>query len=243
MLETLGFKLIEYKEIDSTNLEALRLIHNKEIRHNSIILAEEQTAGKGRLKRNWLSYKGNLHCSIIIVDFKNFSQEVDYLYSYLSAIAVFKALKELGNLNIKLKWPNDILLDDKKLAGILIDKTVQGNKLSRIIIGIGVNIEHFPTDKAILYPATSLLHSGIKTTQKKLAFKILEFFSSLAFKDNYQLVEEFKQNSYRLGEKIEVRLSNNQVKKGIFYNLDNNGSLVLKQDEEGFSTISFGDVS
>lgn len=238
-----GFEIIYYKEIDSTNLEAKRLVEEGQIKRNTVIFAENQTDGKGRLDRSWASFSGNLHASIFIVNFDTFINDLNYLYNFLMAICVKDALKKLAkpNIEISLKWPNDIIISGKKVGGILIEPIIQGTNLLSIIIGVGINIIDYPKSKDIIFPASCLKENGIKTSAQNLLSEILEKLLQFKSLENFQLIDLFKENAYSLGKLIKIRQKNNEFIEGIFHSINENGNLVIKT-EAGFKTVSFGDV-
>ena len=134
---------IEYfRTLDSTNTEIFDMLKQNQAKSGDAIIADQQTAGRGRRGNNWISNPGeSITCSIIIKD------EDDSLVKKLpliSGIAIIKGIKQLTKLNCNLKWPNDILLDSKKIGGILIEK-----KDGHFIIGIGLNVNESELDKSI----------------------------------------------------------------------------------------------
>lgn len=238
-----GFEIIYYKEIDSTNLEGKRLVEEGQIKQNTAIFAENQTSGKGRLDRSWVSFSGNFHASFIIINFDTFANDLNYLYNFLIALCVKDALKKIAkpNLEIKLKWPNDIIINGKKVGGILIEPIIQGTNLLSVIIGVGINVVNYPKGSDILFPATSLKENGIKTTAQNLLNEILENLLKFKSLENFQLIDLFKESAYNMGKLIKIRQKNNEFLEGILHSINENGNLVIKT-QSGFKTVSFGDV-
>lgn len=224
-----------YKTLSSTNDEAQKycLVPNKK----TVIRAEKQTAGRGRRGRIWQSNPGNLFFSLALeFELKNIGQLV-----LISALSVAQTLEKTGvSQNIKLKWPNDVLLDGKKISGILIEKS-NGNYL---IVGIGVNIVSAPENKAILYPTTSLAESGINCSAEDFLREfMLKFEQNLTLsKQNKReyLQNEWLKRAYNLGEKIIVRGEKND-ETGTFSGIDKDMCLLLKQDNI-IKRILVGDV-
>ena len=129
-----GYKLMSFGKISSTQDLALDLIVRNEASDKTVIVAESQTAGRGRYKRKWVSNTGNLYASFIYK-----ISERDPKLSYAIAVAVAETMIHFG-INPQIKWPNDVLIDGKKISGILIEYA--GNFA---IIGIGINVETCPT--------------------------------------------------------------------------------------------------
>lgn len=148
------FNLIEYEELNSTNKFALNNIKN--IEANTVIRAKTQTAGRGRFDRKWVSNnKNNCYISFVLKPDTKFEAKFQNLTQYLSIVLC----EELTNYGIKphIKWPNDVLINDKKIAGILSEISFSQNKLNGIVVGIGVNLNL--TKEEIIQnniPATSL---------------------------------------------------------------------------------------
>lgn len=140
----IGKEIRRYKKISSTQDLALFLISNPEERGNSnynglVILSDEQTAGKGRAERKWVSNIGGLWFSIILIK-PNIPASYTNLIQMLSATSVCETIKALTNLKAKIKWPNDILINSKKVAGILLDVGIKDSKIDYVVIGIGINV-------------------------------------------------------------------------------------------------------
>ncbi len=129
-----GYKLISFDKIPSTQTYALNMVADGTARDHTVIMAEAQSAGRGRYRRTWVSHHGNLYVSFIFN-----SPDRDARLSYVVAVAVAETLIAFG-IHPKIKWPNDILIDGKKVSGILIEYA--GNF---VIVGIGINIKTNPT--------------------------------------------------------------------------------------------------
>ena len=136
-LEThfVGQRVIHYPSLAST-MEVAKQAAQQGAVEGTVIIADEQTAGKGRMKRVWLSPKGNIALSVIL------HPTVAYLPSLimLAALAVVHSIEVVTGLKSQLKWPNDVLINGKKVCGILIESNVRGNTVDYAIIGIGVNV-------------------------------------------------------------------------------------------------------
>lgn len=140
----IGQEIRRYKKISSTQDLALFLINNsKETGNNHhnglVILSDEQTAGKGRAERKWVSNTGGLWFSIMVIR-PNTPASNTNLIQMLSATSVCETINAFTNLNAKIKWPNDILINSKKVAGILLDIGIKDSKIDYLVIGIGINV-------------------------------------------------------------------------------------------------------
>jgi BirA family biotin operon repressor/biotin-[acetyl-CoA-carboxylase] ligase len=139
----IGSKIIHLESVDSTNNYAANLVHQGNYAHGTVILSDDQFLGKGQRGSEWLTKKGeNLTCSFIICPDKLAVDDQFYL-TCLIALSTVDTLKEYG-IDATIKWPNDIYVKQKKIAGILIENFLQGNLIKTSIIGIGLNVNSCP---------------------------------------------------------------------------------------------------
>ena len=150
------YNLIHLKTVKSTNIEIKKLfLLNKKI-SNLCLSADNQTAGYGRRNTKWFSYPGNLHLSILLKP--KCKLDVVNQLSFLTTASIGDALRiKKKNINIKYKWPNDILLNKKKIGGVIIEtSSYLKNKIKWVIIGVGINIINYPYLKKENFKASSL---------------------------------------------------------------------------------------
>jgi len=228
--------IIELETADSTNNEAKRLAQNG-ADTGTVVWAHEQTAGRGRQGNSWVSAPGNLFMSMILhpqADAKNIGQ-----LSFLSAVALANVLETIvpDAVKINLKWPNDLLLNQKKAAGILIE--TEGG-FSWVVVGIGVNITGAPAG------AISLHDLGVKTHDAGYVLELLA-------KEIQGLVREWEQQGFRqireawlarahnLGKTVTARLPRETL-TGTFEGIDHTGALQLKMPNGAVRMINSGEV-
>lgn len=236
-----GFDRQAFLSIDSTNKEAIRKIENG-APTGLWVTSEEQTDGRGRAGREWVSKPGNLYCSLIYNTGKDLFTSSQL--SFVTSLAVHDTITEFLNVgDIKCKWPNDVLVMGKKICGILLETTSNEDDQIFMVIGIGINIEHHP--ELTMYEATHINeHSNNK-------FSHVDVFSILAQKMAFwlntwqvggfsRIRQVWLENSKGIGEVITVK-SGNEEFVGRFVDLDGNGALKLKTDE-GEKIIHSGDV-
>ena len=145
---------LDYDEVGSTNDEALRLSKNLTPKQKLVITAHRQTKGRGRRGRNWISLDGNLFMSQLF----NWPQKESGAMPFIASLSVLNTILKISpHAQVELKWPNDVLLNNCKVSGILLER---GEK-DAIVIGIGVNIKYAPDSNSLLYPTTSLQSDGI----------------------------------------------------------------------------------
>jgi BirA family transcriptional regulator, biotin operon repressor / biotin---[acetyl-CoA-carboxylase] ligase len=156
----LGKRIICFAETDSTNQVAFKLAEEGG-EEGTVVLADGQRRGKGRLGREWASPSGvNLYCSVVLRP--PILPVVAYQLTFLSAVAVARAIERTTDLSPRIKWPNDILINGRKIAGLLNEMSAETEKVNFVILGIGVNLnmraDQFP--KTLRHPASSLFLEG-----------------------------------------------------------------------------------
>lgn len=240
-----AYSLVALDSVDSTNAEALRQARTG-APDGTLVWALEQTAGRGRRGRAWASPRGNLYLSLVLrpeAELATASQ-----LGFAAALALVEALGSLAPplLEVTVKWPNDVLVNGRKAAGILLEsQTAPDGGLEALILGVGVNIEHYPEDTP--FPATSLRAEGAggDITPAMLLEAFARHFQSWVNRwldDGFGPVRRtWLAWASGLGEAIEVRLPN-ATRRGRFRDLDAQGQLVLETADGRTERISVGDV-
>jgi BirA family biotin operon repressor/biotin-[acetyl-CoA-carboxylase] ligase len=237
-----GVQLIAHAVIGSTNSEALALARAGE-RGPLWITAVEQSAGRGRRGRAWVSPAGNLHASLLLTDPSPADRAAEL--SFVAALAVHDALGEVAPAlgpALALKWPNDVLVGGGKVAGILIEG--EGSEPLTVAIGIGVNCAHHPAD--LPYPATDLSALGAVVTPTRLLHSLVE--TMRARLQEWDRGAGFAatrahwlKRAANLGADIRVQLTERRL-SGRFQALDERGRLILGLPDGGSETIAAGEV-
>lgn len=242
--ELIGRNFIYCDEVNSTNSE---LLSNKQLykKSGTVLLAEKQLKGKGRKDRNWQSAKG-LDLTFSILLNRDIVAELNINHLNLAAsLSVALATENLYQLRTELKWPNDVLIDGKKVSGILIETTVKGSKIERVVIGIGINLNQLVFQGEYNFPPTSLkLETGVNIDREMFLAEILNIFEELIINLQTQpdsILKDWRSKCKMIGDKITIT-DGEQSKKGIFYDIDDNGYLLLKRNDV-IEKVHFGDVS
>ncbi len=237
-------KKIYLSEVDSTNLYAKSNIEN--LADKSIVHAANQTAGRGRLQRTWVNLgEGNLFLTFVLKPSNSFNEVYSNLTQYLSVV-LCKILEEYG-LKPQIKWPNDVLINGKKIAGILSETVMQGSLFKGLVLGIGVNLNTSEKDltSVIDKEATSLNLEISKPVDVNLFLDKLaeEFFADY---DNFlQKGFELIKNDYIsrtcfLDTEICVQVFNDK-KCGIAKAINDKGELVMSNNQKEF-VLTIGDI-
>ncbi|WP_374699602.1 biotin--[acetyl-CoA-carboxylase] ligase [Wolbachia endosymbiont (group A) of Limnophora tigrina] len=268
-----GFHIHHYKEVSSTNEEALGLIE-KGISNETVIIADKQTEGRGRTGKSWISPEGNLYASLIINQEKDVSKLTEL--TFVTALAVGNTLLSLNflnnqthcgvipvrdtgihtfssgsqcqstgmtrdqfinDLNLQHKWPNDILIDGKKISGILLEKKSNSNWL---IIGIGINVNHAP-----LPGTTCISNYGESVSNMDLLKELIINFNKLRkqwlFDGFYAIREMWLKKAFKMNEQISVKLAD-KLYEGIFADIDKSGKLLLQQKDGSLIYFDAGEL-
>ncbi|RKD33869.1 biotin--[acetyl-CoA-carboxylase] ligase [Thermohalobacter berrensis] len=243
--EYIGRKILHFDSIDSTNIKAKEFAQRGE-EEGTVIISEEQTKGRGRLGRSWASPKGEgIWMSIILKP--NINPMDASKVTQIGAAAVCNSINEMG-IDALIKWPNDIVLNRKKVCGILTEMSAELNIINYIVIGIGINanIRKFPED--IKDMATSLkLEIGNTISRKKLVGKILNNFEELynELVNNNSISKSLnicRKKSILLGNKVKI-ISRNQEIIGKAIDITNEGELIIETENGKREKLISGEVS
>lgn len=243
----IGRRVICYREIDSTNDTAFGLAEDG-AEEGTVVIAEAQRRGKGRLGRQWQSPAGvNLYCSVILRP--PIPPVMAAQMTFLSAVAAALAIETLTPLAPSIKWPNDLLLNGAKVAGLLNEMSAETEKVNFIVLGIGVNInmrrEHFIGE--LRHPATSLLlETGSPVSRLAFTRALLEALDALYagyLKQGYAPVrEEWLKRSNVLGKKVRVAFQEKEL-SGIAESIDEEGALLVRSADGVLARVLAGDVT
>ena len=236
-----GQRVIYYPSLTST-MEVAKQEAQLGAVEGTIVIADEQTAGRGRIKRAWLSPKGSIALSVILYP------SVADLPSLimLASLAVVHAIEVVTGLRSQIKWPNDVLINGKKVCGILIETSVRGNIVDYAIIGIGVNVNlrlsDFPEIQSI---ATSLSDElGRDVLRLRLIRRLLVEVERLylALQAGGSIYEEWRDSLVTLGRRVRVK-SAKTVYEGVAESVAGDGSLLLRHSDGSLYKIVAGDAT
>ena len=216
----------------------------------SLVVADEQTSGRGRFKRRWLTPPDSaLAFSLILRPVQAETEQIS-LFTGLGALALTKTLK-LNGLNASIKWPNDVLLNGRKTAGILAEAVWLGDKVESVVLGIGVNVspESVPPDESVQFPATSIQTEGLKTDRLALLHVILLSMVSLRSQlGTERFIKEWDDHLAYIGEQVRVwedksdgSSASESSLQGVVRGLGPDGSLIL-QTAAGLRSVQFGEI-
>jgi BirA family biotin operon repressor/biotin-[acetyl-CoA-carboxylase] ligase len=244
----IGNKILVFESTSSTN-DVIQRLANEGQKEGLVVFAENQTNGRGRHGRVWFSPpRKGLWFSILVrpkIDTASFPR-----LTILSAVAVASALQKVTGLELKVKWPNDILCQGKKLAGILVELHADSKQISHAVIGLGINInvakEDFPLE--LQDRSTSLkAEAGKDFNRPHLAVQILQaldHYYSIIENDEFSYVmENWLDLDCTLGKQVNVQWSNGRQLKGLAANFDPDRALLVRSDDGMIERVTAGEVS
>lgn len=240
--QILGKKIICYDSLSSTMDVAFQL-GMQEAKEGTVVVSESQTKGRGRLGRSWVSPKGKGVYMSIILRPDLFPSSVAQL-TLLSAIALCEAVQRVSGLQPQIKWPNDLLIDNKKLAGILTELSAEMDRIRFVVVGIGVNVNTAPT--MLPSHATSLKAQTNQTISRiqliqEILLRMEEWYTQLKSKGFAPVQERWKKLSLTLGKRIRIHDSYGDI-EGQAVDLDKDGGLIIREDSGILVKRMSGDV-
>ncbi|TFB08955.1 biotin--[acetyl-CoA-carboxylase] ligase [Candidatus Atribacteria bacterium MT.SAG.1] len=245
----IGKEIYYFPELKSTNIIAKEkaLQGAEEIGEGTLIIAERQSAGKGRLGRKWFSPVGGIWLSIIL--YPQLSPSYISRITLMTAVVAVKAIKICTQIESQIKWPNDILINEKKVCGILTEMSAELDIINRVVVGIGinVNIDHreFPED--IQENTISLKEgSGKEVLRVKLVQIFLQefekYYEILKRREFSSILKEWKLYSHTLGRKIRVD-TGEKIITGEAVDINEEGALILKEEDGELVEILSGTIT
>lgn len=244
--EIIGNKIINFDKLDSTNQQAKKLALEG-ASNGTVVIAEEQTAGKGRRGKMWVSPPGTgIWMSVVLRP--SVMPENASMLTLVAGLAVCKAVREITNLEASIKWPNDIVVNGKKICGLLTEMNSEIDFINFVVVGIGinVNIEKFPPELDNI--ATSLMIEGNQSYQrKKLVKRTLEIFEDyykkyLETEDLTKIIEEYNEHCINIGRKVRVTGRKQDI-TGNVKCVTNKGELIVTDQQGEDIVVTSGEVS
>ena len=232
--DIVGRKIYYFDTIDSTQSFALKLA-SRPHENGTIIVAKRQTHGRGRQDRKWISPDGGIWLSVLLKP--NFEVSQVSLFPMLASLALAITIEKTLKLEPKLKWPNDVTLGDKKVAGILVDASVESNQIDYLVIGVGINfkidstsITKIAKNSKNFYGATTLV--GKKTNADPVVFlqaflnELEKMYNKVIENDISEIKKGWKKRSSTVGKNVKISTPNGHV-TGKAIGIDNDGALLV----------------
>ena len=238
-------KVIQLEEVDSTNSYGKK--HIDEFKDKTAIITKKQTSGRGRLNRSWVDLgEENLFLSIILKPSETFNEIYRNLTQYLS-VTLCKVIESYG-IQTQIKWPNDVLIDGKKIAGILSETVMQGQKLKGIVLGVGVNlnsnqekIDAIPNKIATSLNIETQKAIDLKEFLNKLLTEFFEHYDEFLQSGFLQIKDDYIKRNCFLGKELKVQVFNH-MESGLAKAVNDLGELVLEDNNKREIVLTIGDI-
>jgi BirA family biotin operon repressor/biotin-[acetyl-CoA-carboxylase] ligase len=231
-------KYIHYYTEASSTMDIARDLARKGCPSFTVVIAGSQTKGRGRLKRIWLSEEGGLYFTVVT------RPDIPLIMSsrinFMASVVLVKTLRDLFGIEAMVKWPNDILVGGRKLSGMLSEMEAEGDLVSFINIGLGVNVNNDPVREE---PMSTSLKSlvGRNVSRKEILDSFLNLFEKKVKEGNYDdVMLQWKKNTATLNREVKIVTTSGEL-HGTAIDIDDNGSLLLKQPDGCIKTVLFGD--
>ena len=238
------YTILHYEALDSTNDKAQELAKQGLKMNKTVVISDIQNKGRGRNNRKWESYPGNLFASIIL--FLNNKQKNIHELSFLIAIAINEAIRcELKNSKIKIenKWPNDIVVDSKKISGTLIESQFQNNEILYNIVGVGINIKNKPLET--IFPACCINDFSKEISVENILQNFLDNLDKFLLQwQNFGFLpirNKWLENAWNINKEVSIITQSKKI-TGIFENIDSEGNIEIKS-QDGLIKLNIGDVT
>ncbi|WP_018590154.1 biotin--[acetyl-CoA-carboxylase] ligase [Terrisporobacter glycolicus] len=241
--EFIGKNIIHLESVDSTN-DYLKKIGN-DVQDGTVVISEEQTKGKGRLGRNWQSKsKEGIWMSIILKP-----EIIPYKAPFITLIAGAAIVKALNNLQVpaNIKWPNDIIINNKKVSGILTELSAEIERINYVVVGIGMNVKSLDFDKELEEKATSLYKENYHLSRVEIVSQVLYEFENLYndyIKNDYkeEILKICKEYSAILNKDVYI-IKDDEKELVKCIDISDNGNLIVMDDKDNIQEILSGEVS
>ena len=230
-------RIIYYPELPSTMAVAKELARN-DCPDFTTVIAGRQTGGRGRLNRLWLSEEGGLYFTMVLRP--DLPPVFSFRVSFLASLTLARLLRDLFQIDASVKWPNDILVNERKISGMLSELEAEADRLAFINIGLGINVNNDPS--TVQPEATSIRKIlGRKVSKKDILFRYLDAFENkMQTTDFDRVVQDWKQYTVTLNRDVRV-VTNKKVITGRAVDVDDTGALILKCADGSLQKIIYGD--
>ncbi len=230
-------RIFHFQEVETT-MDTAKKLAGEGAPHMSCCVAEHQTRGRGRLKREWVTSKGGLWFTLILKP--DLPPPMVYAYNFAASLSLSRTLNRLFDLDTKVKWPNDLLLNGKKLTGLLSEMETQADMIKHLLIGIGINVNNDPSNEA--FEAISLKNAlGRSVSRRHILTEFLDDFDTLTqHMDIPHLMAQWKTQTSTIGTRVRVETLNNTV-TGTALDVDDTGTLIVKTENQETCKIIYGD--
>lgn len=226
-----GQDIVYFKEIDSTNRYAKKLA-GQGAAHGTMVLADTQTAGRGRRGHSWISPAGSSISMTLILRPDVPPAQVARL-SLLTALAVANAIGRVTGLDVRIKWPNDIVAGGRKVCGMLMEMDATPEKVASVVAGVGINVHQTQFPEEIAHSASSLdLLAGRRISRADIVRAFLQEYERVWALGDEAMMRAYRERSATIGQRVQV-IGLNGTYTGTAQDVTESGSLLVRADEDG----------
>ena len=247
--QTVGKKVYYFDTVDSTQNYAIE-ISKKKNESGSVVISQRQTAGRGRMNRKWITIKGGLSMSVVL--HPKFDASVSTLFPMAASLALATAIQKTINIKPNVKWPNDVVIKGKKVAGMIVDASIQSNLIESMVLGVGINfkvdtkhLERQLKKTENFYGVASLLKVNDSTNPLEMIQNFLsELEKIIALLDRGEtnkIIQRWEKISSTIGKKVSVKTNNGTI-TGIAKKINSDGSLNIVKNGK-IQRLLVGDIS
>jgi len=230
-------KIHYFNEVSST-MDIARELAAEGCPDFTVAVADIQTKGRGRLTRKWVSSEGGLYFTIVLIP--EISPALSYRLNFSASLSLVRILRSMFHIDAKVKWPNDILVNEKKICGMLSEMNAEANKVLFVNIGIGINVNNDPgTEEPMASSLKKIL--GRDISKQEILFSFLnEFEKEIAHKRLEYVIAEWKEYTMTINRRVKI-VTPNEISEGIAVDVDEEGALMLKLEDGSIKRIIYGD--
>ena len=245
-LKDLGIPAIHYyEETDSTNERAL-ILAAQGAPEFTLLIADRQTAGRGRFGRKWETAPGTSLAFTVILHPTSEEQQRLSLFSFLGAVAICRAIETHCEIQPRVKWPNDVLLDGRKTCGILAETAWRENTIEGLVLGMGINLLHgsVPPDDQVMFPATCV-QAHCENEINRIEFLKSVMGNLIKMRPNAlsrDFLEDYRTRLAFIGEMVILAPIDGETITGVMVGVDDLGNLILKDDKGIEKAYPIGDL-
>lgn len=243
--KTIGKELYLFKEVMSTNTVAKFLSEN-DVNNGTVIISEKQSGAKGRLGKSWESPLGGIWLSLVVKP--NVDHSKIPMITLATGVAVVKTLERIGIENAEIKWPNDVMINDKKVCGILTEAITKFNSIESVIIGVGIdaNFDVNILSEELQEGTTTLdIELGHRVNENEIIRFFLEEFERIGilFEEGgfERILKEWRKYSYSIGKIVEVREPFSKSYDGYVLGISREGALVVEKIDGTLEKVISGE--
>lgn len=230
-------RIFHFQALDST-MDKAKALAKTHAPHLSVVIAENQTSGRGRLNRKWFSSEGGLWFTLILKP--QTPPVLSYIYNFAASLSLSMCLKHLFKVDVSVKWPNDLLLNGKKLVGLLSEMETRGDMVEFINIGMGINVNNHPRE---VEPKSISLKDVLgKNVSRRLILETFleDFEKRIQDIDCKTIIDQWKKQTSTIGSLVRIETTGD-VFQGLAVDVDETGALMIQDPAGKTKKIIYGD--